>query len=544
MQKDVIYIDVDDDITAIIGKVKKAKEKVVAVVPPKRIGALQSAVNLRLLDRMAKAEKKRLVLVTNNQALVALSAAAKIPVAKNLQSKPELPEVAALIVDGDDDIIDGAEIPVGEHAKTVSVHDGTRESRSSAIEDVAESLDDEPIQASPRQAQRTKKVATKIPDFDSFRKKLFLIIGGGVGLVALFVWMFVFAPAATVIITARTSPQPVSATVTLGGTAATDYEKGVISSVTQQDKKDVVIEFEATGQQDVGEKATGELTISRLAQTDYAVPAGTRFFASGGLIFVTTEAVTIPASMPCFPSFCAQSVDVEVQAEAPGDNYNGLTGNVSNNSGIQGAFKQATAGGTSRMARVVSEDDIERAKGKLLGESTDLYKDALIKKLTNGEKIVDGSFVVERGKEVISPEIGKEAKDGKATLTVPTTFSIRAVPRAELETFLKRSIEANMDDKQLFRIFNTGAERATIGNFQQNEGVALATINTIGRVGPKIDEVAIKEQVKGKIYGEVQSTLQAQNGISSVDVKFSYFWVRTVPNDVNKITVEFRVADE
>ena len=47
MNKDIIYIDVEDDITAIIGKIKASKEKIVALVPPKRIGVLQSAVNLR-----------------------------------------------------------------------------------------------------------------------------------------------------------------------------------------------------------------------------------------------------------------------------------------------------------------------------------------------------------------------------------------------------------------------------------------------------------------------------------------------------------------
>ena len=89
MNKDVIYIDVEDDITAIIGKVKSSKEKIVALVPPKRVGVLQSAVNLRLLQRTATQSDKRIVLITNNQALAALSAAASIPVAKNLQSKPD-----------------------------------------------------------------------------------------------------------------------------------------------------------------------------------------------------------------------------------------------------------------------------------------------------------------------------------------------------------------------------------------------------------------------------------------------------------------------
>ena len=42
----LIYIDTDDDVTSIVGKIKAAKETVVALVPPKRIGVLQSAVNL------------------------------------------------------------------------------------------------------------------------------------------------------------------------------------------------------------------------------------------------------------------------------------------------------------------------------------------------------------------------------------------------------------------------------------------------------------------------------------------------------------------
>ena len=114
MKKDIIYIDVEDDITAIIGKVKGASEKIVALVAPKSVGVLQSAVNLRLLARAAKQANKRLVLITSNPALTALAAAAQLPIAKNLQSKPEIAQIPALDIDDGDDIIDGAQLPVGE----------------------------------------------------------------------------------------------------------------------------------------------------------------------------------------------------------------------------------------------------------------------------------------------------------------------------------------------------------------------------------------------------------------------------------------------
>ena len=38
MNKDVIYIDVEDDITTIISKIKASKERIIALVPPRRIG--------------------------------------------------------------------------------------------------------------------------------------------------------------------------------------------------------------------------------------------------------------------------------------------------------------------------------------------------------------------------------------------------------------------------------------------------------------------------------------------------------------------------
>ena len=110
MQKDIIYIDTEDDITAIIGKIKASSDKIIALVPPKRAGVLQSAVNLRLLARTADKADKHLVIITNDRALIALSASAKIPVAKNLQSKPEVMEIPALEIDDGEDVIEGAEL--------------------------------------------------------------------------------------------------------------------------------------------------------------------------------------------------------------------------------------------------------------------------------------------------------------------------------------------------------------------------------------------------------------------------------------------------
>src|SRR5437763_8741396 len=89
--KDTVYIDVDDEITAIIDKVEAGKQKVVALVLPKRAAMLQSIVNMRLLKRSADSVGKNVVLITSEPALMPLAGAAGLHVAKNLTSKPEIP---------------------------------------------------------------------------------------------------------------------------------------------------------------------------------------------------------------------------------------------------------------------------------------------------------------------------------------------------------------------------------------------------------------------------------------------------------------------
>ena len=212
MNKDVIYIDAEDDITAIISKVKSSNERIVALVPPKQVGVLQSAVNLRILARVAKTVDKHLVLITSNSALLPLAAAAELPVAKNLQTKPVVPELPATKPDDDDDIIDGANLPIADHAATVP------ESRRPAPAPAHRS----PLQSTAPPATRgttpspeAAQTAKKVPNFNDFRKKLF--IGGGIGvlLLAIILWATFIAPHATIEIAAKTSDERLQTSVSL-----------------------------------------------------------------------------------------------------------------------------------------------------------------------------------------------------------------------------------------------------------------------------------------------------------------------------------------
>lgn len=540
MNKDVVYIDVEDDITAIIGKVKGSKEKIVALVPPKRIGVLQSAVNLRLLQRAATQSNKRIVLITNNQALSALSAAASIPVAKNLQSKPEIAEIPALDVDNGEDVIDGSQLPVGDIARALDKNDDT-DGGEELIEGIDLSETEENTGPKPKPIKKSS--GKKVPNFNSFRKKLFIGLGAGVVLIGVLVWALVFAPAATVIITARTTTVPVSGVVTLA--AATDAEAGTLKTLTETIEREASVEFEATGQEDQGTKASGRVTLSipcsAVSSGPPTIPAGTGV-SSGGKTFITQTSAT--PSTPAF-SPCRFTTTVDVTASENGDSFN-LAANaaytVAGYSSVTG-IGSAMTGGTSKIVTIVTAADVQAAKEKLVAESTDEVRSELKGKFAESVQVIDASFIADREDAVSTPAVGAEAPDKKAKITSKVSYRLSGVEKSELETYLKDVLKKQMQDQTTQKVYKSGIDDVKLNDFARRGDVMTVRLVTTGHIGPVINEDEVKEAVIGKKFGDIQNELTKIDGVSDVEVKFPYFWVRTVPNNVDKVTIEFSVQN-
>lgn len=537
MNKDVIYIDVEDDITAIIGKVKASKERIVALVPPKRIGALQSAVNLRLIDRAAKSSDKRLVVITSNQALIALTAAAQIPVARNLQSKPEIAEIAALDIDDGEDVIDGAQLPVGEHARSA---DKVVASSPKKIA-VTKAVDDIAATETPQPGRPTaKKPPVKVPDFNKFRKKLFLIIGGVVALIVFFVWAIWFAPQATVVITAKTSGMSIDQNPTLSTTAATSLEQATLRSIVQTQEKELSAEFTPTGQKEVGANATGTMRLTRTnpSSTPLTVPAGTTF-TSGNYRFASTEAATLVTSLTP-GGVDAGSATVSVRAEAIGDEYNlSSRGYDSSVSGVS-ARGSAMSGGSKRTITVVSQEDVTKAVESLANADEASIKAALQSAFDDGDVVIAESYTVKKADPAATPGVDQEAS-GPAKVVIKVTYTLTGVAKAEVAKYLDAYTKKELEDNKDQRVYKNGADDVFFANFTPTEQGATVKMTTTAQVGPNINDDQIKEQVKGKRYGEIQSELESIEGVDNVDVKFWPFWVSAVPGDTKKITIEFKL---
>ena len=537
MNKDVIYIDVEDDITNIVSKIKDSKARIVALVPPKRVGILQSAVNMRLLNRAAENAEKRIVLITGDQALSGLAAAARIPVAKTLQSRPEIAEIPAIDVDDGDDVIDGSEIPVGELADKATPK--ARNKADDAI-DAAIAEDEKPSKPV-KPAKSAGKGKPKVPDFNVFRKKL-VLIGGGIALFIVFmVWAIWFAPHATVVITAKTTTSTVDKSVTLKQDGKVDAANNTIKSLRQEQKKDISVDFTPTGKKKVGEKASGTMHLVRtsVSSLTLTIPAGTSF-SSGDYTFVSTEPASLSGTS-IGPGGVIQSVaTVKVQATQVGSEYNLSSRSYSSNVSGFSAAGTAMSGGSSREVTVVSADDVAKAKVKLDAQKDTSLQSAVKALFPSSSIVINESYQEARSNPTPSVAVDHEAS-GTVQLKTTVTASMQGIDRSDMKQFLEDTLKKEIGSKKNQKIYNDGSNEVKFAQYSERNNAVQVRLTANAKIGPEIDEHKVKEQVKGRNYGDVQSSLESIEGVQDVDTKFSPFWVRTVPNNDKHISIEFKL---
>ena len=537
MNKDVIYIDVEDDITNIVSKIKDSKARIVALVPPKRVGILQSAVNMRLLNRAAENAEKRIVLITSDQALSGLAAAARIPVAKTLQSRPEIAEIPAIDVDDGDDVIDGSEIPVGELADKATPK--ARNKADDAI-DAAIAEDEKPTKPA-KPAKPAGKGKPKVPDFNVFRKKL-VLIGGGIVLFVLFmVWAIWFAPHATVVITAKTTTSTVDKSVTLKQDGKVDTANNTIKSLRQEQKKELSVDFTPTGKKKVGEKASGSMKLVRtsVSSLTITIPAGTSF-SSGDYTFVSTEPATLSGTSIGPGGVIQSSATVQVQATQVGSEYNLSSRSYSSNVSGFSAVGSSMNGGSSREVTVVSAADVAKAKAKLDAQKDPSLQSAVKALFPSSSIVINESYQEARSNPTPSVAVDHEAS-GTVQLKTTVTASMQGIDRSDMKQFLEDTLKKEIGSKKNQKIYNDGSNEVKFAQYSERNNAVQVRLTANAKIGPEIDEHKVKEQVKGRNYGDVQSSLESIEGVQDVDTKFSPFWVRTVPNNDKHISIEFKL---
>jgi len=569
MEKHVIYIEPEDDITDIITKIENSKEKIVALVPPKKAGVFRSIVNIKLIAKAGAGAEKKIVLVTTDPSIVKLAAATRLPVTKNLQTAPSVPELE----DAEEDETVSKEAVTEEgvsvEAEELSDSDDTGEespAKDLAAESEALAIDDESEKEEPEEredGEEKKKKSrflknAKNPFLVWVREHTKLVWALGVGLVAviaLMIWAFGIAPAATITLGIRTTTNNFSENVTFT-TVLTEEDAAVgkfyLTEAKIEEKSE--IEFEATGKKNVGEKAKGTVVVYAFFKDkgSVAINAGSNFTINN-LTFTSTAAASLSwdgtdttvcdnknNASSLIKSGCQVSGRVEVVATNPGTAYNipaestgwKPTANV-------GVYSDAPmAGGTDKTVTTVQQSDIDKALTEIGVANETENREKLYETIPEDAFIIDGSFSQVIGDAISTPALGEEVEEGKkATLSVMTTDRVFTIDKTKVEEFITEKAKLANGFK-IYQINNPFVE-----NFVQTETGFAGKLKTSFVAGPKVTENDVIEIVKGKGFGTAQHDLNDIDGIGTITIEPSFPWVTSVPNNPEKITVILKVGE-
>ena len=598
MNKDVIYIEPEDDITDILTNIKGAKNKIIALVPPKKAGVLRSAVNFKLIAKAANQAKKTVVLISSDESLVKLAAKVKMPVAKTLQSKPKLPEDLDAEEFGDekddvaaeDDVIEGddeAEEDVVEEAKddeAKKADDKEKKTpkKAAAVASKKKALDMEIDDAdyddeSDKKTSGKKKDSKNVPNFNKVRKPLIIGVIAFLLLFGFGFWAFAIAPEAKIVVKIHTSPLNISENVKfVTDESKADPEKGIFYISQQSIKKTIESDFTATGEVDKGKKATGSIIVKATSPVyvdldmtkTIEIPAGTSFNYNSQS-YISSTAAKIEISGDNFKNGikncelakigndpllkCNLSADatatINVVAAENGDKYNiaeATSGWSTGTSSIIVASSSAMTGGSSKKVKVVSQKDVETAEAGLENEGESEAREELTRNFSNSYLLIDNSFTTTSGKLTSSPAINEEVKDGmKPKVIKEVKYSIYAVERDALNKFIKAKANVGDDTQTLYSTGISDAEdendKGRIESFKNDKDGITGILKTVAKTGPAVTEQMLADKALGKKIGEVQSLVKSIKGVSEVKVHTSYFWVTSVPSDPNKVSYDISV---
>jgi hypothetical protein len=551
-----IYVEVGDEITTVIERLKASPAQEVALVVPKGAVILQSIVNLKLIRKAANDTKKELTLITTDK--IGRNLAAQVGIANlanldqvesedttsrpNLEDEAEViggvrvhryydkeeakevvspvtPEVEPIIVPVEEPkpepVEDTSPIVVREIAEassTPAVVEVIRPRKKAAAADITPSKK----ARTPMDPRRKRRIAV----FATYLLVLLLLAATGVSAV--------YLPSTKVTITvpgeAWTQDYPTTAT-TDTALDATHLTTTQLLSTEISDTQS----FAATGTQNIGDKASGTATLSyNYSSTAQVVPAGTRILANG-VYFDTQNAITVPgATLVNGGDIIAGKNTVAVVAETEG-----TEGNLTNTAGTITtppniiAQITSTTGGTTKEVKVVSQSDIANAKTALIKKLEDAAgaqldsqsadKDYLTDTSTDNFSLSDFHYSVDPGTQADTAQVS-----GKGTL------KRLVVDKAQLESSVRQLANASIKSDQTLDI-----STITTSNLKLNTSTNTATLTATvtGETVRTVPTSVIQDQLTGKTLSQGTDLIKAlvSNAQVSVEQKPSWWPLKRFP---------------
>lgn len=550
----VIYLEVDEEITSVIDKIKKVEDKQISLFFPKRANLIKSIVNLKLLKRQADLLSKEIIIVTTDETGANLAKKSDFKVIKELKDENDKIEKVNFVENKEDKSKLNIEkfLNSDDIEKTDADQQENNVLSKKEIEPSADTQKNkEPLfsksfnkkkESKKKKARKSK--SGKIVLLPSFGVKSFLVFCL-ISFIIVGIIFFVVLPKAKIKVIPKTEPfsneLEVSAVKDFEGV---DYEGGIIGgNIKNLEVKSDKEEFEATGEKDVGEKAKGNIILYNDYSSNPQILVASTRFQSQGKTFYSLVEVTIPGARIENGKKVPGEVEVLVEAEKSGESYNigpsnfvipGLAPERQND--IYGKSKQSFSGGTSKKIKIVSEEDLTKAKDNLLDKASKKGIEELEKEIGKDKIFIESTARKEITEIKTNGEVDKEASSFE--MEVKVSVWIMEINKDNLKSIVFADLKKDIPQEKFF--INESIDEGVSyenKNFDLEHGKLDFKVKVNKLVAWQLDENLIKKSIKGKTSDEVRKYMLENSSIRNVNVSFWPFWVKKVPQIEKKIEI-------
>lgn len=312
------------------------------------------------------------------------------------------------------------------------------------------------------------------------------------------------------------------------------------------EKKTNAFQFPATGSgKGIERKATGRVVIyNEYSGNSQPLVGGTRLETPDGKIFRLKERIVVPGAKTEAGELVPASIEADVVADKAGESYNISPVSKFTIPGFQGTSKydkfyaeskDPMTGGFVGEGKYPTADDIKAAK-----ESAEKQMKEVIESFLVTQVVPEGFKTIESSRRfAITKETVNEAVDDQGNFSVYIEAEGGVDALKEEHVLKLMTALAQQVNGEGYQIRERTLSYGDITVDAKTGAIALP-IDFKGTFWRPITVEEFKRSVFGKDENELKSFIFSSTSIEKADVSLWPFWVKRVPNDVERVKVELK----
>ncbi len=465
-----LFVDQNEEITSVISKIKRIKEKKITLVVPTGAVLFSSVINLKLLKDQAKKLGKEISILTQDKEGINLASICGFPVYHESISQPQ------------------------KEKKTFS----------------------------------RKKKTIKIPKgviIGGF-SILFLLI--------LLIYLFFPQVELTIDLPAIETEGEFEIELTSDlRKPVLSYPSYKIPIKIYEKIAEEKKEFKSSGEKDIGNKAKGTIIIYNKTGEAQPLIKDTQFLSKEGLIFKSTHFVLVPpATVSPLGDVIPAQVEVQVEALKPGEQYNipptrfTIPGLPGREEVIFGISKANMEGGSSKKVKIVTQEDLINAENDLKALLSQKLKEELEEEARKKQELFLEELLEE---EILTHLASKQAEEEAENFEYFLKLKLKNIrfSKRDLEKVIADFISNSLaqDRERVFKEKEEKEFKIVETNFKEGKAKLISRLKYF--TGKKIDKASLRKKLVSLTKEEAEELLDKE--FTSYELKFFPSFLKRFP---------------